>query len=273
MDETRRQQIIRLLQTRDQHLDERLTRRGDSTAGFAHGERARSCPDCLANGRVMPTCETCAGRGVLDDLERIAVPDALPDDGKGNDPYAVEKVLPYGFDPAKHDRGHALDNEIRRLGAQTRAPFASLQDELADANDHPYGWELARRRMYATFDYGRLDAALQELAVADTLAYSVVHAVYVYGWQTHLVAELELIVDRGLVFISARMPDPIRAPDAEPEPRVVGPVARSAGLAARARRNQQIRALASEGLPPREIAAACLCSVSTVYEVLNGDAA
>lgn len=147
----RRQQILALLDTRNDNLpDQRGPRRAHSS-GFAHKVRVTlACEDCLANGRVMPKCETCRGRGHVEVW-------------RATDPYAVTKVQPYGIDPTRHDHAYARDVEIDRLASQTRDPYASEADELADANQNPYGWERARSAMYARFDYAALDRALDEL--------------------------------------------------------------------------------------------------------------
>lgn len=194
----RRAQIIRLLETRDDELP-LPTRRDHTTSGFVHRQLHReSCPDCLANDRTMFGCETCGGRGYLEEMV-------------DRDPYAVDKIQPYGITESRRERDIERNRQIDRLAEQTREAWKSPEDELADANRHPFGWETARRRMYASFDYGALDCALEELRLADPAMCSLLHSVYVYGWSEPSTT-LEAIVQSALQFIDERMPDPIRAP-------------------------------------------------------------
>lgn len=266
----RRAAIIRLLETRDDHLPT-PTRREHSTPGFVNEERSRSCPDCDANGRVMKSCETCGGSGTVSGqrLARIAIPDALPDDGEPRDPYAVDKVVPYGLDPTRHDRVRERDAEIDRLVAQVREPWKSPEDELAEANAHPEGWEIARRRLYASFDYAALDRALELLRQVDDGAYKALHSVFVYRWSDPS-AGFQSACERGLMFLDQRLPDPLRAPSDEPAAKgVIGKLERGAGDALRQERNARILELAAGGLKPAEIAAECKVSIRTVYVVVS----
>lgn len=269
----RRAAIIRLLETRDDHLPT-PTRREHSTPGFVNEESPRSCPDCLSNGRVMKSCEICGGSGVLSGkrLDRIAVPDALPGDGEARDPYAVDKVVPYGLDPTRHDRVRDRDAEIDRLSAQTREPWKSSADELAEANAHPEGWEVARRRMYQAFDYAALDRQLELLRQVDDGAYKALHACFVYRW-VEPSAGFDSACERGLRFLDERLPDPLRAPGSEPA---------VANLKARgwlddpkalAQRDGVIRARAIAGAKPRELAEEFKLSVASIYIICNGKTA
>jgi len=101
-------------------------------------------------------------------------------------------VQPYGLDAGRHERRREREAELARLEAQTRPPWTSEADAIADADAHPEAWEIARRRMYANFSYAALDRALEQLA------------------QTHpgISAQTPL----AMMFIDARMPTPIRAP-------------------------------------------------------------
>lgn len=179
IDATRRTQIVALLQTRDDHLPQPV-RRDHSSAGFVHEPQTRTCPDCLANGRVLKGCETCRGTGEVTNTDCIALPDVLPGDGTSKDPYATDKPTPYGLDSTRHDRGYARNAEITRLAQQTRT-FATAADELADANLHPEGWELLRARKWRNFDYRALDVALERLRAVDVEAYHAITTTYVYG--------------------------------------------------------------------------------------------
>ncbi|HEY8723426.1 MAG TPA: hypothetical protein VIL92_06155 [Gaiellaceae bacterium] len=198
----RRGQIVKLLETRDDHLPQ-PTRRDHAAAGFVHNAVVReTCADCLANDRTMFGCETCGGRGYVETLRRT-------------DPYAVEKVQPYGMSRDRHEKRRERDSELRRLEAQTAPPWTSEADALADANLHPYRWEIDRDRKWADYDYAALDAALEQLRQHDEGAYRLVHSVYVYGWLESSTV-MEAAVERGLRFLDAHMPDPIRAPGDEP---------------------------------------------------------
>jgi hypothetical protein len=200
----RRNAIIRLLETRDDNLP-LSTRRDHSSSGFVHNAPARvSCPDCLANDRIMFGCETCKGRGHIEEH-------------RARDPYAVEKVQPYGIDATRHERARERDAQIARLDAQTREPWKTDRDELADAQKHPYAWEIARRRMYDRHDYRALDTALELLRNFNPQLSAAVVSVYSYGL-VEPSATLEAAIERGLCFIDRLMPAPIRAPGGEKHP-------------------------------------------------------
>jgi hypothetical protein len=254
--------IVRLLQTRDEHLPEPV-RRTEASAGFVHGgldakgqhRRWLSCPDCLANDRVMFGCETCGGLG------------RIPDEGR--DPYAKNDVLPFGFDVSRHDETRDRDRQIAALEQQTR-PASSI-DELAEANAHPYVWELARKRMYRLFDYAALDHALEQLRNVDHTSYRALHAVYVYAWAPPTVAVVEC--ERGIAFLDERLPEDLRAPAPERSRTIVAKLERSAGPTARAIRDDRIRELATQGEKPAAIAASCFVSIRTVYNVVREIAA
>lgn len=198
----RLQAIIVLLETRDEGLPEPAVPRTHAASGFAHDVTVvLDCPDCLTNGRRMFGCETCGGSGHVSEH-------------RDQDPYAVNTVQPFGLSPDRHEATRRRDSEIARLTEQTKPPYESPADELADANKHPYPWEVERRKRYRTFDYAALDRALDALRLADEAAYHLLHTVYVYGF-VELSVTLEAVVARGLVFLSSRLPDPIRAPGFE----------------------------------------------------------
>lgn len=197
----RLEQVVALLVSRDEGLPEQAARPAASR-GFSHDvEVVVDCADCLERrGDGLPTfgCETCGGTGQVRSR-------------RDRDPYALDKVQPYGLTPDRHEVRRAREAELARLGEQLREPWLSPEDELADANRHPYGWERERARRYAKWDYGPLDRALEALRDADVAAYHVLHSVYVYGY-AELSVTVEALVMRGLVFVAGRMPDPIRAP-------------------------------------------------------------
>lgn len=276
LDAARRSAIIRLLETRDDHLPEPRRRDLPTRPGFVHVRRPRTCPDCLANGRVLKGCETCGGSGVVSPARMglIAAPDALVDDEQARDPYAVEKVQPYGLDPARHDRGYAISSSIEAARRELRR-FPGFRpqgvaDEIADADLHPFGWERARRVMYERFDYAALDVALDELAAAYPRACHALHAVFVYRY---LPAADCLVVEFGLVFLSARLPERLRAPRAGPGLRVgAGPLRPEAGSRAKRERDRAMRAAAAEGATVPDLMGRFGVSKATVYAVVNGDA-
>lgn len=202
IDEIRRSQIIVLLETRDDHLPQ-PTPHTHVDPGFVHNTPHReSCPDCLANDRVLKSCETCGGRGYLEELHAA-------------DPYEIQQVRKYGIDPRRHERVRDRDAQIARLDQQL-APPRTEQDLLDEANAHPYLWERERERKWRDYDYAALDVALELLRDHDQGGYHMLHAVYVYGWQDAS-AVLEAAVERGLRFLDERMPAVIRAPGA-PDP-------------------------------------------------------
>ena len=253
----RRAAVIRLLETRDEHLPS-LRAQSAPPAGFVAGVRARSCPDCLANGRTMFGCETCAGRGVVEAgrLVRVALTDEWRGQSSRLDPYAVGAVAPFGFDPTRHQRGRERDGELARLADQTRPPAAV--DEDAEAATHPFGWERERERRWARFDYAALDRALELLRDRDVAAYRVLHAVYVYGWLEDVPARP---VERGLVFLAGVLPDPLRAP----APEVVG-------LRGMVGRDAAIRRVVASGSSSARVAEEFGLSVSQVNRIVaRGD--
>lgn len=224
--ETRRLQIIALLEILDEHLPE-PTRRDESTPGFLNEVRARSCPDCLANGRVMFGCETCGGSGqVSSGSPLIAAPDELDTDGRRLDPYAETDWLaqPYGVgQTAKLGHVPERDTAIDRLADQLREPFSSLADEIAEANRTGYVWERERKAKRRRFDLVPLERALDELRMTDSGLAALLLSVY--GRRLDGVpnliepsATLEAGIDRALRFVNDRMPDPIRAPGDEKHP-------------------------------------------------------
>lgn len=206
----RRAAIVSLLQHRDEHLPE-PHRRPESAPGFVHGARARSCPDCLANGKTMKGCETCGGFGTITGqrIASLAVPDELPDDETRLDPYAKEVVSPYGFDTSRHERSRERDRQIDSLEHQLRP--ASEIDELADANRRGYAWEEQRRRMYRQFDFAALDRATDDLRMRDEDAWHALHALYVNGL-VDVSAVFHAAAERGMRFLEERLPSPLRAP-------------------------------------------------------------
>src|SRR6266404_374399 len=220
MIDRRRSQIIRLLETLNEGLPE-PTRYEQSTSGFSNEARSRTCPDCIANGRVMKTCETCHGSGTVSPthLEEIALADALPDDGQLRDPYAVNDRVTAFAATAKLGHVAERDAEIDRAKKLGRERPASELDAVQQANADPYIWERERDARRKRFDYAPLTAALELLRDRDPAACALLHAAYVYGWSEPSTT-MEALVERALIFIDERMPDPIRAPGAEKHPAI-----------------------------------------------------
>lgn len=206
--------IIALLRSRDEGLPEISPRSGPSR-GFSHRvEVVVDCPDCLdrqSDGLSTFGCETCGGSRVVRSFRE-------------RDPYAVgddEKVMSYGITVDKWEAEDRRKADLASLESQLEPPFKSPGDEIAHANAHPFPWEIERARLYRKWDFAALDLALAELRVADEQACRVLHGVYVYGYAAHS-SRLAAVVLRGLVFVEARMPDPIRAPGFyTPKPRAL----------------------------------------------------
>lgn len=261
----RRARIIRLLETRDQLLEN--TRRSHIgsgvNSGFRHDTRAPTvCPVC--EGCESANCTGCGGRGSIE-VQRA------------RDPYAVNDVKAYGLTGAQHDRGYALDAEIDRLRQQTREPFASPEDELADANRRDYGWCEARKRMWRQFDYAALDLALEALRRVDDDGYRLLHEVYVYGWLPEPAEGSRplVIVNDALTFVGQLMRDPIRAPGPEQPPRVQAPLVRGAGRRLFGARDARIRRrVLEDGEPTVAVTVSEGLSVSQVNRIIaKGDTA
>lgn len=238
----RHAQIVVLLDTRYDNLPEVTRRRDDGQPGFTHGKVVRlSCPDCLANDRPMFGCETCGGRGFIEEKRE-------------HDPYANQNVKAFGFDDRETDRRVAIDSAISAAGRELqRFPGfrpAGAVDEIEDANRHPYAWELARRRMYRDFDYAALDVALEQL----------------HG--TH--PGLSPYSAKGLTFIDGRMPGTIRAPqqgDAVKNTKARGPNVDARAL--KQRDSLITSAVLVDGEPTAQVALRFQLSVSQVNRIVK----
>lgn len=262
----RRQAIIRLLETRNDNLPE-PTRTPDTAPGFVHRKKVPvACLDCLANDRVMVTCETCRGRGYVEEFRE-------------RDPYAESKTAKYGLDGARHDATHARDRTIEALARQTR-PAPKEADLLEEANREPYGWERARAQMVSRFDYAALDRVLDELRGHDPVAYRALHAVYVYGWLVEVGVAAEVACDRGLAFLSPRLAAfelargrALRTPGVK-QP-ATNMFARGRGSDPRAleQRDAAVRAAIAAGAATAEVAANFDLSISQVNRIVRSAAA
>ena len=209
--EERRNEIVWLLEHRNDHLP-LPSRHVESSSGFVNEQRPRTCPDCLSTGRTLFGCETCGGSGVVEPsrMGLLAVTDELDDDGTTRDPYANNETV--GYDRTRHDSIVSRDRQIEIMAEQTR-PVRSELELLEEANRRGYAWEEERRSMYRHFDLAPLDLALDALRSSDDAAAHAINAVYVDGWlaEVGLITPLfEQLCERGLSFLSDRLPEPLR---------------------------------------------------------------
>lgn len=187
MDSERREQILQLLRSRDDHL-EVLRARPSGSSGFVHRVTVRlSCEDCLANGKVSYHCETCHGRGYVEGV-------------RGRDPYDTGVS---GFALGVHDRRRERDAEIERLAAQVAEPGAG---DFAVVGER---WERVRASRWRRYDFAALDSALEWLRDGDSSAYHAAMAA-MYAW-TFVSEHLE----RALELLDPRLPVPLRVPGLE----------------------------------------------------------
>jgi hypothetical protein len=245
----RRAAVVRLLEVLTDGLP--LPARSPmSTLGFVHRSASReTCVDCLANGFVSRDCESCGGRGYVE-ARRI------------RDPYDTGASPGwFGSSAAKHERDHERDAELDRLEAQLAAPRPE-REQIAKAPKER--WERERDRLHERYHLAELERALEELAVADVDAYRAVHAVHVYGWLP-CVGRAAVLVDRAIVFVEARLPDPLRAPAVES----AGPLQPMT----LAERNRLVRKQHREGATVQLLAQRFVLSVSQVNRVLAGEEA
>lgn len=226
--------IIRLYETRNDHLPE-PSRRSDASSGFVHQTVAHVvCPTC--EGVDSFACTGCGGRG------EVSVK-------RERDPYSVDHVPAAGTATIKLGHEPSRDAELVRLAGQTRAPWASVDDELEDANLHGYGWERARAQMFARFDYHALNVAIDQLLIA----HPGVPAMSPYG----------------LVFIDAKMPDRIRAPRVTVAPASIPAKGSAAGDKALKDRDRLVLDLAAKNIPYDEIAKTVGLSGRQLRRVIN----
>lgn len=240
MTEDRRNAIIRLLDTRNEHLPEPV-RRSEASTGFAHTEPTRvSCPDCLANGKAMFGCETCGGRGYTEEK-------------RDRDPYSLsDKVVPFGFDGSRHDATRARDRQIDSLGQQLRPPPSEAK-LLEEANRSAYAWERAREQMYRKYDYASLDRALEALQ--------------------HAFPGRSPRSDGGLRFLDEWLPHPLRAPGDQPVVVNITARGRHADTRALSQRDAAIIRAITGGAPTEHVALSFSLSVSQVNKIVRGAAA
>jgi hypothetical protein len=227
----RRAQIVRLLDVRFEGFPDVHRRFFGASTGFVHRTRApQVCPVC--EGVESFGCAGCGGRGEVEVLRE-------------RDPYAVDKIQPYGITPDRREAEAARDRQIVALGRQTRP--ARDVDEAAEADRDPWPWERARARLYRDYHLKALDLALEQLHLS---------------WPG-----LSAYSNAGLDFLDARLPDPLRAP-AAPSPVVSPPPnGRAAGGAALSRRDAAIRSAIDGGAPTAHVSASFGLSISQVNKI------
>lgn len=169
-------------------------------AGFSTRQRFESCPDCLANGRVLHTCETCHGRG------EVPAGSVDPYSDPPRDVPADPRRIAAGFGGAARelarDRARALELELDRL-----------RDEQAvrAGKQAPLSRELrliaARDRLYAAGSYAQLARALERLRDQDARAYRYCRAIALA--RPAIAADVNVdAIER----LAALMPSTIRVP-------------------------------------------------------------
>lgn len=149
--------VLVLLRLLDSWIPPPRVARVYAAPGFAPSStRYVSCPDCLANGRTMFSCETCGGRGEIAD--------------PGPDPYAdpPAKVPPdprrraAGFGGADRERQHELarhvDRELARLADELEVREGRAAPTTAELRAHE-----ARERLFAAGSFAAVALALDVL--------------------------------------------------------------------------------------------------------------
>lgn len=254
VDPVRRDAIVRLLEQLHTGLPE-ATARPLSTAGFVHDATAReSCPDCLANEFVSRDCETCGGRGFLEQHRR-------------RDPYDTGRHIgALGATEVAREAVRRRDRELVTLERQLAPPPKTEADQLAQANAAPPAWVRARAALRHDFDFVPLERALEVLRDVDADAHRAVYAVHVHGWLPQE-GRAATSAERGLALLDAWMPPApivIRAPE-----RVVAVTAEERSLAARNLRIGEEHD-AGRGKSTKRLAREHGLSVSQVNRILSG---
>lgn len=238
--------IVRLLSALHDGLPDVSRVESHAASGFAHRVLARvQCEDCLANDRPagMPGCVSCGGRGYVEQR-------------RFRDPYAREsdaKPRPYGLTHDRHESARALDAEIARLEGQIAHPRPEA-DMLAETR--PYGWEVARRRLYASYDLAACERVLERLRHVDPDAHHALCGVHVYGWLERTTPRVEEALERGLELLDRLLPMPLRVP--------VAP-----GERPRSRDAEIVAAVLDRGVPERQVAARVGLSVRQVQRIVS----
>ena len=166
------------------------------------GSRWATCPDCLANGRVLFTCETCGGRGEVFEGGRdpMSDPPAVPRDHR-------RRAAGFGGsdrEDARDRRRRLLDIE-RRLGedADVRAGRIAPADRETRAID-------ARDRLYARGSVSDVARALERLRDVDVDAYRACYSIALDPPAADV--ELDTRHPAGVELLAALVPDPVLVP-------------------------------------------------------------
>lgn len=166
----------------------------------------------------------------------------------------------------RHERTRDRDREIDRIADQV-APPRSEAELLADADEHPFGWELERLRLREEFDVPALERALEVLRDVDADAYRAVFAVHVHCWVPEEGAAA-LLADRAVAFVDPWLPAELRAP-AEQTPVGVSVSVQEALKAAHGNRDRAIRRLVVDAdAAPQWVAGQFGLSVSQVNRIV-----
>lgn len=165
----------------------------ESTPGFRHQGRFESCPDCLANGRVLAGCETCGGHG------------AIPIGGR--DPYEISHQGFFGDDRRRaRDLAHVRDREIERI-----------DDLLAEqagvsSSDRPTRAVAVRERLLAGGSFAELQCLLDRVRDENHRAYRLALSVAYQPFAEAPINPVSASVVALCEHLAGRMSQPIRVP-------------------------------------------------------------
>ncbi|HMA26067.1 MAG: helix-turn-helix domain-containing protein [Solirubrobacterales bacterium] len=261
------EQIRRLLELAFSWVPYPRTRPLEAMAGFAggtdeHGRALRwlTCPDCLANGRTMPGCETCSGRGEIAD--------------PGPDPMENRSAVAIGGleQVRKYERQHERDRTLARLERLLGDP-----ESQAGGDSMTYAVEQFERLCRGS-SLAELVHALDRLQSERPWLYDALWLTFERPFDEHVLPlreSLERAVDEGIALLEGWLPDELRVP----EWALLGEVSQMAGKgrwandAQQRRRNREIRALAQQGLGTREIARRVGLDHAQVSRILAGERA
>lgn len=248
--------------------------RSSAAPGFA-SERSRweTCSDCLANGRVLPTCETCHGRG--ETFVGGRDPYADPPRSVPADPRRIAAGFGGADRELARDRARAVELELERLeeDARIRAGKHAPGDRATRAID-------ARDRLYRRGSVDKVARALEQLRDLSPADYR--HAWRIVMSPPPLSEPVTPVTARAFSRLAALVPDPIVVPrgvpvaDADETLRLatVGKEALWRGRtgwarATRAQRDQRIRDLHEAGATVSAIAMRVHVSRRRVQQILR----
>ena len=177
--------------------------------GFAGGRDDKGrplrwlvCQDCLTNDRILPSCETCGGRGEIPD--------------PGPDPYdkGVAKGVfgGAGGDDAKRAL-RERELELRRLEQQLARPEKKTDEPIID----PLASAVeARDRLYQHGSYAELERQLDRLRLENVLAYEVAMQVAYAPFGEEPIDPVRVVVVQVCELVAVRMDGPVRVPEYVP---------------------------------------------------------